>query len=283
MQSVNICLSYKSIFAEIIINYGSAIGVSYDKREDKKKCQIFRNARGYVELTIPDVKHWDDGPLLTRVEVQVIFWGKFWVQNQGFRGVVNNAVHAILTGPYMTELQQYGDIQKGKLSGPPTDISKAVGNSPADPPPTFKRVDIQNLISNLIQSEMVSDPGSSDQLLYSVFLPPGCTYEDSGTVGDHNCFVDTNSGRIIYFAWVSNDGSLDSRYCASNIFSHELVEACTDPNPANPGYTHLGTNKNGKLVYDEIADNCEKQYSTVNGVTMQYYWSQRHKKCILPL
>lgn len=242
-------------------------------------------------IDVPDVI-WGGGRTLTRVEVQVIFWGSWWLRNDTFRGKVISAVSTILTGSYMTELQQYGGIQKGKLSDIlPKLVINPVGNSSADPPPIFGRLDVENLISNLVQSGTVSDPRSSDQLLYAVFLPPGSRYEYQGRVGDrlgdHTFFVDRNSGRKIYYALVTNDGTLDSITSCPKLFSHELVEACTDPEPdkdrgGTPGYVHDYVVRNGQKTNDEIADNCEHQYTLVNDVAMQHYWSKRHKNCVLP-
>jgi hypothetical protein len=59
-------------------------------------------------------------------------------------------------------------------------------------------------------------------------------------------------------------------------FSHELVEALTDPegngiqvNPTNP------TN------WNEICDVCATP-GIVNGVTVQSYWSQQDQACVIP-
>jgi hypothetical protein len=59
-------------------------------------------------------------------------------------------------------------------------------------------------------------------------------------------------------------------------FSHELVEALTDPegngiqvNPTNP------TN------WNEIGDVCATT-GLVNGVTVQWFWSQSDRACVIP-
>src|SRR6266487_3707025 len=63
-----------------------------------------------------------------------------------------------------------------------------------------------------------------------------------------------------------------------SIFSHELAEACTDPE----GSAILGTT--GTCSRDgwcEIGDVCEGVNTIINGVTVQKYWSQRDRACIV--
>jgi hypothetical protein len=79
-----------------------------------------------------------------------------------------------------------------------------------------------------------------------------------------------------------NTGSLDF---VTAIFSHELVEACTDPEgdafqiaPANPNN------------WNEIGDRCEGDFlhkllaftGVIDGIRVQPYWSQRDQDCVIP-
>jgi hypothetical protein len=76
--------------------------------------------------------------------------------------------------------------------------------------------------------------------------------------------------------WVRNDGALNNNTSIPRIFSHELVEACTDPegdawqiNPVN------STN------WNEIGDACSST-TVLNGVLVQSYWSQFDHACVIP-
>jgi len=54
------------------------------------------------------------GPVMTNVQVQLIFWGSYWNNNtlvQAVHGAVNN----ILTSTYMDGLAQYRGIGRGSL------------------------------------------------------------------------------------------------------------------------------------------------------------------------
>src|SRR5258708_39082446 len=68
-----------------------------------------------------------------------------------------------------------------------------------------------------------------------------------------------------FYAWVMNDGTLDG---ITGIFSHELVESCTDPDgngiqvlPLSPHSCH------------EIGDGCEGINDAIDGLSAHAYWS----------
>jgi hypothetical protein len=217
------------------------------------------------------------GLILRSVKVDVICWGGWWLMNPAFFTHIQHAVATILSSGYMDELQQYGGIGKGRLGGF-TIVKTSIGDSPAEPPPIFKKADIENLIRNLIQSKTVADPQADSESLYCVFFPPGCSFTASSTVGAHDCF--SMGPTTVFYMWTTNDGNFDQHNSIPKIFSHELVEACTDPEvERHPGWIH---DKNEANINDEIADLCEDCYGKVNGITMQYYWSQRHRACVLP-
>jgi hypothetical protein len=78
------------------------------------------------------------------------------------------------------------------------------------------------------------------------------------------------------FAWVTQN-RLDS---FSEIFSHELVEACTDPEGTGwTSTTACGVNHSG---WCEIGDVCEGNAARVNGVLVQRYWSNTDNQCVIP-
>ena len=73
------------------------------------------------------------------------------------------------------------------------------------------------------------------------------------------------------------------------MFSHELVEACTNPDvdTSNNSILVNGTNADGSSVTnDEIGDTCNGQFATLNmnGITcsVEAYWSKADNLCILP-
>lgn len=117
-----------------------------------------------------------------------------------------------------------------------------------------------------------------DQRFYAVIAPPGIDNSIRGFVGQHQSFQYKGGNSILRLG--RQQCSLTGHNCVTKVFSHELVEACTNPN--------VDTSSDGILVdgdgiaNDEIGDTCNDQFATVNmnGVqcSVQSYWS----KCILP-
>lgn len=210
------------------------------------------------------------GPVLTNVDLLLIFWGSAWAgMATPSAQDVANAVVNILSGPYMSALSQYRGIGQGKLSG-------AGIFSSFDPPSTFGDPDVINLISQLISGGTVPAPGSDSQLFYCVFMPVGASFgTNSNVIGEHAYFT-LSDGSKGHFGWVTNDGTLNS---ITSIFSHELVEACTDPEgtaiQGMPGTCGQGGG------WCEIGDVCEGSNTVVNGVVVQTYWSQNSQGCVI--
>jgi len=218
-----------------------------------------------------------NGRLLAAVRVHLIFWGNAWTSLPAAAPTVGQCTDAVLTmleSDYMKSLGQYG-IGSGRL-GSITVISESVGDSPADPPNPFSNDNVWRLVENLRKANRIptSDIGSSAQGLYCVILPAGVVSDQTNVIGEHSYywFDSTN----VPFAWITQN-SLDS---FSEIFSHELVEACTDPEGTGwTSTTACGANHSG---WCEIGDVCEGNAARVNGVLVQRYWSNTDNQCVIP-
>lgn len=217
------------------------------------------------------------GTLLASVQVQLIFWGKAWATNATPAVQdITNAVTQILAGSYMSALSQYRAIGRGSLCG------KTLVTS-SDPPGTFTEDDVADLIHDLIKTKAVPEPDTVKQYLYCVIMPTGVHYTNTDVIGEHSFFINLDYQfpfdldiNKVYYAWVTNDGTLDF---VTTVFSHELVESCTDPE----GGGLLGNT--GVCPGDgwcEIGDVCEGVTGVSNGVVVQAYWSQRDGMCIIP-
>lgn len=232
-------------------------------------------------LTLPAPLFQDNqGKVLTSVKVQLIFWGSAWSSNPSpSRSDIEAAVQAILAGPYMSGLAQYRQIGPGSFHGSIL--------APSTPPNPFTDLDVFNMIQDLIKARSLQAPGTDNQLLYCVFLPKGVAVKvepnQSLFTGEHTCFVyhdSNNNPTNMHFAWVTdgtmNDASLDD---LTTVFSHELVESCTDPE--GDGFRNM-TGACQQTGWCEIGDVCDVR-ATVDGVTVQAYWSEADRACIVPL
>jgi hypothetical protein len=218
------------------------------------------------------------GPVLKHVRVFLVFWGPQWDANPvPSVDAVANAVTRILYSPYMSGLTQYEGIGSGFFEG------KAVVSTP-DPPDPFTTDDVASFLSAQLRLPIgpVPVPHFDNERLYCVIMPAGVKFKVTPTeddIGAHSFL--TGFPLRIPFAWTMNDGTLDF---VTTVFSHELVESCTDPNPTIDG------TKNGINVQSadcpsnstcEIGDVCQST-DVVCGVRVQSYWSERDGRCIVP-
>jgi hypothetical protein len=168
----------------------------------------------------------------------------------------------------MSGLLQYG-VYLGSLRG------TTIAND--DPPNPFSSDDWHNKIQNMIDNGIFPEPDEPGGFnLYMFVLPVGTTCV-TGAPGAHghpwNTIIDVD---MIYAGYATNDGSLGNLMVT---LSHEVVEACTDPEAQHDdawtidGLAHPNS---------EICDVCSNSSWTVDGTSVQAYWSDFDHGCIVP-
>jgi hypothetical protein len=218
------------------------------------------------------------GPVLTNVEVVVIFWGSYWTSTSPAPAVSADTYYqcftGIVTGPYMTRLNQYRGV------GPGTMLGEFI-NTASDPPNPFSLSDVETMLTTYLQNNSSCPPPVAGQnMFYAVVTPPNIG-GPPGDEGEHSNF--TYNGVQSFYAFITDDGqglTQPSSNGVVNTFSHELAEACTDPLLTS----FLASGGDGG---DEIADMCNNEYGIVqmDGVTcnVQCYWSVSDNACVIPL
>lgn len=210
------------------------------------------------------------GAVISIPRVQLIFWGSSWTDNPAptpSAADITGSITELLSSGYMTGLQQYRNIGLGYLLG-------SVTVSTSSPPNNFADSDVSGLVSSLISGGTIPDLDATNQTLYMVIMPQGVNSASAGIIGEHTYYNDS-SNRRVHFGWVTNDGTLSG---VTTIFSHELVESCTDPE----GTAILGTPGTcSGGGWCEIGDVCQGTDGTVSGVSVQSYWSQKDSQCMV--
>jgi hypothetical protein len=211
----------------------------------------------------------DGGPIISSVQVDLIFWGSGWNSGGGpsLRTSVQNSVSNILNSPYFDGLGQYRGIGHGSLFRSDTITS-------SNPGATFTDGDTRVFVRNNINNNTLPSPTS--QLLYLVVPQPGSTITGCGCDGDHAS--DVASGGRIFFYGVTTNGSGTSLDTLTTILSHEMVEAVTNPRTdAQPAFHASGN------PLDEISDAEAENYTfRVNGALVQSFDSQRDHAYVVP-
>ena len=223
------------------------------------------------------------GRKLRHVYVRLIFWGAVWEGNPGpspSAKEIHQAVHRIMQSDYMRPLFQYG-VDTG-INAPPVIVSTTT------PPNAFTNPDVEEFVLSLLAANVIPGPDQQEDSLYMVIMPPGTVDQDmNGFVsGQHsyttyhaqNASLQMSAKDNLFYGWVLGYPTLDD---VTRLFSHELVEACTDP-VSDTGVVGDPGSCSSAFSLCEIADVCEGTSGPINGVNVQGYWSEIDGQCILP-
>ena len=215
--------------------------------------------------------HDNGGRILQHPRITLMFWGNAWTDpaTNPSQADFTNAVANLVDGPWGTQLSQYRGIGPLSLDGTVTITS-------SDPPQTFTDPDIQAMIQAQITGGTVPAPDNSVDRIYAILMPTGHSSGDTPFVGQHQ-FFDYNGARA-YWAWVTNDGTLTGGNSIPKVLSHEVCEACSDPDLGSGITVDVGTETG-----DEIGDVCNNTWSTVGGAAQEAYWSESDNRCVLPI
>jgi hypothetical protein len=235
------------------------------------------------------------GPVLSHPTIMPIFWGAEWVSPSPpiAPATLLDGMKAIIYGPYLDGLIQYGLTGKPTLLGPryvsssePTTVSSVAG---------WQSEGI-SLLTRMIEDDQIAEPDEDWSRFSVIFLPSTVVYPPGTTgrpiFGFHSSFqwvdydfLDLDDDPVRFavigtapFGSAANPviSGLDM---ATYSFSHELVEAMTDPDGANGWRQSPGT---GSATVDEIADSPCNQIGRLNGVAVASYWSNADNACIIP-
>jgi hypothetical protein len=201
------------------------------------------------------------GPVIAHAHVDLIFWGTGWNSGSGpaLRTNMQTAVDSILAGPYMSGLSQHRGIGNAirTRSDPITTSS---------PGATFTDDQVNTMVGTNIGNHTLPDPSTDSQLLYMVVPQPG-SLTGTSLNGEHN-FGTAGSTRF-HYGWTLDNGALDT---LTNLFSHELAEAVTDPEGTAITVSPADAGTSG---WFEIGDGAAQNYVyRLNGYLVQSYFSQ---------
>jgi hypothetical protein len=197
--------------------------------------------------------------------VALIFYGATW-NNLALSpncDAIQSAVQTLLATPYLSALNVYGC--NGAVTS--TTWNRVVTNPPGNP---FDYTDCAGVANDLISNYYSTLPTYNRPNFYAFFLPPGVTLNNFPAPAAHS-----NDGDIYYSFQVY--GSLSF---ATQLFSHELVEAMTDPNGNAWQVDPRDSQTNGG--WNEICDVCSNGSAPVNGVVAAAYYSTSYKACVVP-
>jgi hypothetical protein len=215
------------------------------------------------------------GPLIKKVSVYTIFWGKLWGTTPAsttLMASLNDFFTKIVVSPLIDQLGEYSvsgqAIGHGKFIG--TKVIKT-----GAPVGSITDSAIQSQLKAWLKAGTV--PKATPDTLYFIYLDPGIvSIMGGGSSCKNYCGYHNNVGSVYYavmpFPTCSGClGGMAVLDALTGTSSHELCEAITDPIPGKGWYDNV----NG-----EIGDICAWNFKKVSGYTVQLEWSNKANKCI---
>jgi len=220
---------------------------------------------------------YNGGAIVTVCNLELLFWGSFWdtAANPSVNDIIG-AVKDILNSPYLSGLEPFG-FQSLSLQG------SMIIHSPA-PAATYAESDVADMVWKLIDDGLFKKPQDEDpRTIYMIFAPKTSSFQQTipnvVVGGEHDDATDLDlippEFNHAWIAFVNYTNSLDG---LMEVFTHELVETITDPEPPSGYYDNAAQNPN----ITEIADYCSNIYGWVNGHMVSSYYSKSLLGCIVP-
>jgi hypothetical protein len=217
---------------------------------------------------------YNNGPLLTAVQVFTVFWGTKW-SGSGSSVMMQNLnkfFQALVVSPLVNQLQEYGahgqNIGSGSFIGTKVVTANAPVGSVADSA-------IRKQLKAWIAAKTV--PKNTKNTLYFVYLDPGIVSVMGGSKSCQNYCGYHDAIGSIYYAVMPYPtcagclGGLAAFDALTGTSSHEFCEAITDPVPGKGWYDNV----NG-----EIGDICAWNFKKVAGYNVQMEWSNAQSRCV---
>jgi hypothetical protein len=217
---------------------------------------------------------YNNGPLLTAVQVFTVFWGTKWSGPGGsvMMQNLNKFFQALVVSPLVNQLQEYGvhgqNIGSGSFIGTKVVTANAPVGSVADSA-------IRKQLKAWIAAKTVSK--NTKNTLYFVYLDPGIVSVMGGSKSCQNYCGYHDAIGSIYYAVMPYPtcagclGGLAAFDALTGTSSHEFCEAITDPVPGKGWYDNV----NG-----EIGDICAWNFKKVAGYNVQMEWSNAQNRCV---
>jgi hypothetical protein len=230
------------------------------------------------------------GPIIQNVAVTPIYWNNSYA----FQSTMNAFYSAVVTGTYVSFLQQYNTSSPSQRFGNGTRgtpfVDSQTGTSITD-------AQIQTYLANLINAHKV--PAPTNNTYYPIHFPPGVSINMGGSLSCvqfcayHGTFV--HNGQDVYYGVLPDtgqsgcNGGCGTSTVANNntsVASHEYAEALTDPavGIATVFGPPLGWYNRAQ---GEIGDLCNGQETTATlgdgkAYTVQRLFSNTTHSCVTP-
>lgn len=234
-----------------------------------------RNASGngtYENGVIPNAK------------ICVVLAGNWWNQNPAAKSQVLTAIQQAIGSPYYQNVSEYQCGTSISYGGYYVDT----GGGAAESPGTFGDGDIYNLVGyNAVQQFLPVPNGPfPPNNVYVVFTPPGASNPAAPT-GYHSFSNNLSvlEWEVVHLVYANVPYTNITQMM--QVFSHETVEAMTDPYPTsgNGPFAWIMDRQFGgtqNTFEGELSDAASGLFDTENNQSVEAYWDQGVKACAIP-
>lgn len=207
----------------------------------------------------PNTNVWRHKPgswVLASPQIHLVFWGSWWSTTAGgtnTMSVETQAWNVLAADPAFTyPVQEYG-VGASRLAG----TFQSYWDIPTG---QLSETTIQNELTTEIQNGTL--PNGDNQAIYVLLLPPDTqsAYDIGNKFGGHH-----NTLNGFTYAIIESHTNLDA------VISHEVYEACTNPDTSSGWW-----GANGET---EVGDLCSPTWN-LDGYTLSTAWSEKNCQCI---
>jgi hypothetical protein len=224
------------------------------------------------------------GPILQRAKIVLSFRGSGWRTGSISTSDVRRAFDAALASPYLSHLVQYRGIRRAEIVFVIED-ARNLGQLGPDPRKfvagniwLIADEEIKNVARVALRAR---PPEDNEEVFYLAVVsqdPIPIVVEEVNASGYHQKFDE--DGRTVFYGVLLHQSAStveESWHYLPGVFSHELVEACTDPD-VKSGFT---LNTVGELC-DMDDDRAVQLPGFEPEVKLSVYWSELERAAVAP-
>jgi len=224
------------------------------------------------------------GPILQRAKIVLSFRGSGWLTGSISTSDVRRAFDAALASPYLSHLVQYRGIRRAEIVFVIED-PRNLGQLGPDPR-KFVAGNIWLIADEEIKNvarvaSRARPPEDNEEVFYLAVVsqdPIPIVVEQVNASGYHDKFDE--DGRTVFYGVLLHQSAgtvEESWHYLPSVFSHELVEACTDPD-VKSGFI---LNTVGELC-DMDEDRAVQLPGFEHEVKLSVYWSELERTAVAP-
>jgi hypothetical protein len=229
------------------------------------------------------------GPVLQRAKIVLSFRGLGWLTGSISTSDVIRAFNAALASPYLSHLVQYRGIRRAEIVFAIEDW-RDLGKLGPDPrnfvPGNIWLVSDEE-IKNVARVAMrARPPEDNEEVFYLAVVsqnPIPIVVENIKASGYHDKF-DEDGRTVTYGVLLHQSANTveQSWQYLPGVFTHELVEACTDPDVTSGFIVNPGWADNGAELCDMNQTGPVQLPGFEHEVNLAMYWSELEQAAVVP-